>query len=94
MNALLNPTSPATDLPVHGHLINGQHVADAVRMQDVWNPSTGAVGSRVAIAGKATVEAAIAAAQAAAIPGLLGRRSIARATLPAVTETACRNAEA
>ncbi len=65
MNALLNPTSPATDLPVHGHLINGQHVADAVRMQDVWNPSTGAVGSRVAIAGKATVEAAIAAAQAA-----------------------------
>lgn len=60
-------TSPnsANDLPITGHLINGQPVEDAVRVQDVWNPSLGAVGSRVAIASKETVEDAIAAAQAA-----------------------------
>ena len=63
MNAVLDTTTD--DLPVTGHLIGGKTVTDAKRLQDVWNPSTGAVGSRVAIAGKATVEAAIAAAQAA-----------------------------
>ena len=66
MNAVLDTPATGTDaLPVTGHLIGGKTVTDAKRLQDVWNPSTGAVGSRVAIAGKATVEAAIAAAQAA-----------------------------
>jgi len=48
-----------------GHLINGKNVPDAARTQDVFNPSTGEVAKQVALASKATVEEAIAAAQAA-----------------------------
>ena len=48
-----------------GHLINGQIIEDAARLQDVYNPSTGAVSKQVALASKATVEQAIAAAEAA-----------------------------
>lgn len=48
-----------------GHLINGAIVTDGTRTQDVFNPSTGEVARQVALAGKATVEEAIAAAQAA-----------------------------
>ena len=31
-----------------GHLINGQIVSDATRLQDVFNPSTGEVSKQVA----------------------------------------------
>ncbi|OXY80856.1 CoA-acylating methylmalonate-semialdehyde dehydrogenase [Oceanimonas doudoroffii] len=48
-----------------GHLINGTIVNDNGRTQDVYNPSTGEVSKQVALASKATVEEAIAAAQAA-----------------------------
>jgi len=48
-----------------GHLINGQIVSDATRLQDVYNPSTGEVSKHVALASTATVEQAIAAAEAA-----------------------------
>ncbi|ROQ24363.1 CoA-acylating methylmalonate-semialdehyde dehydrogenase [Gallaecimonas pentaromativorans] len=48
-----------------GHLINGQPRMDAARTQDVFNPATGKVEKKVALAPKATVEEAIAAAQAA-----------------------------
>jgi malonate-semialdehyde dehydrogenase (acetylating)/methylmalonate-semialdehyde dehydrogenase len=48
-----------------GHLINGQIVNDAARLQDVYNPSTGEVSKQVALASKATVEQAITAAAAA-----------------------------
>ena len=48
-----------------GHLINGQVVTDAARVQDVFNPATGEASKQVALASKATVEEAIAAAQAA-----------------------------
>ncbi|CUB04492.1 CoA-acylating methylmalonate-semialdehyde dehydrogenase [Marinomonas fungiae] len=48
-----------------GHLINGQLVSTAQRMQDVFNPATGEVSKQVALAPKETVEDAIAAAQAA-----------------------------
>jgi malonate-semialdehyde dehydrogenase (acetylating)/methylmalonate-semialdehyde dehydrogenase len=48
-----------------GHLINGQMMADSERTQDVFNPATGEVSKRVALASKATVEAAIDHAQAA-----------------------------
>jgi len=48
-----------------GHLINGSRVAGEGRTQDIFNPSTGEVGSQVSLASKATVEEAIAAAQAA-----------------------------
>lgn len=48
-----------------GHLINGQIVNDAARLQDVYNPSTGEVSKQVALAAKTTVEQAIAAAEAA-----------------------------
>ncbi|TIH06853.1 CoA-acylating methylmalonate-semialdehyde dehydrogenase [Pseudomonas leptonychotis] len=48
-----------------GHLINGQIVNDAARLQDVYNPSTGEVSKQVALASKSTVEQAISAAEAA-----------------------------
>ena len=48
-----------------GHLINGTMVTDTDRVQDVYNPATGSVSKQVALASKATVEEAIAAAQAA-----------------------------
>ncbi|EKE75851.1 CoA-acylating methylmalonate-semialdehyde dehydrogenase [Gallaecimonas xiamenensis] len=48
-----------------GHLINGQPRIDAARTQDVFNPATGKAEKKVALAPKATVEEAIAAAQAA-----------------------------
>ena len=48
-----------------GHLINGQLNNDHTRTQPVYNPSTGEQSKQVAIAGKATVELAIAAAEAA-----------------------------
>ncbi|NRH29897.1 CoA-acylating methylmalonate-semialdehyde dehydrogenase [Pseudomonas sp. MS19] len=48
-----------------GHLINGQLITDAERLQDVFNPSTGEADKQVALASKATVEQAIAAAEAA-----------------------------
>lgn len=48
-----------------GHLINGSISQAAVRTQDIYNPSTGKVSKQLALASKATVEEAIAAAQAA-----------------------------
>ncbi|MBS7661977.1 CoA-acylating methylmalonate-semialdehyde dehydrogenase [Pseudomonas lalucatii] len=48
-----------------GHLINGKIIDAAARLQDVYNPSTGEVSKQVALASKATVEQAIAAAEAA-----------------------------
>src|SRR5690554_500594 len=48
-----------------GHLINGARVDRQERSQDLYNPSTGEVKGRVSLASKATVEEAIAAAQAA-----------------------------
>lgn len=48
------------------HYINGQRVAgNSGRMQDVFNPATGAVSGRVDLASVAEVELAIAAAKAA-----------------------------
>ncbi|MHA6963939.1 CoA-acylating methylmalonate-semialdehyde dehydrogenase [Zobellella denitrificans] len=52
-------------MKIIGHLINGAIVTDGTRTQDVFNPSTGEVAKQVALAGKARVEDAIAAAQAA-----------------------------
>ena len=48
-----------------GHLINGQLIDTTERTQDVFNPSNGEVSKQVALASKATVEEAIAAAQSA-----------------------------
>jgi len=48
-----------------GHFINGRVVADLDRTQDVFNPATGEVARKVALASGATVEQAIAAAEAA-----------------------------
>lgn len=48
-----------------GHLINGQIVQDCERSQPVYNPSTGEISKQVGLASKATVEEAIATAQAA-----------------------------
>ncbi len=48
-----------------GHFINGEMVADTNRPEPVTNPATGQVTRHVAMASKATVEEAIAAAEAA-----------------------------
>jgi malonate-semialdehyde dehydrogenase (acetylating) / methylmalonate-semialdehyde dehydrogenase len=48
-----------------GHLINGQTVSDHTRTQPVFNPAKGQSTKEVALAGKKTVEQAIAAAEAA-----------------------------
>ncbi len=48
-----------------GHLINGEVCTDAARTQDVFNPATGQVARKVALASVETVEQAIASAQAA-----------------------------
>ena len=53
-------------MQVVGHMINGsQFQGQGDRTQDVFNPATGAVTKKVALASKNTVEEAIAAAQAA-----------------------------
>ncbi len=48
-----------------GHLINGEIVIEGNRSQDVFNPATGEATKQVDLASKATVEQAIAAAEAA-----------------------------
>ena len=48
-----------------GHLIDGRTVADTARTQALFNPATGQVSAHVALAGKATVEQAIASAEKA-----------------------------
>ena len=48
-----------------GHYISGQQVAGKYRAQDVFNPATGAVTGRVALADGMVVDAAVAAAHAA-----------------------------
>ena len=48
-----------------GHLINGEIVIEGSRSQDVFNPATGEATKQVDLASKATVEQAIAAAEAA-----------------------------
>lgn len=52
-------------MQVLGHYINGKRVSDSNRPGPVYNPATGIVSRHVAMAGKSTVEGAIAAAQAA-----------------------------
>ncbi|WP_257279727.1 CoA-acylating methylmalonate-semialdehyde dehydrogenase [Endozoicomonas sp. ISHI1] len=48
-----------------GHLINGSEVNDDIRHQAVYNPATGQAEKQVALASKARVEEAVAAAEAA-----------------------------
>jgi malonate-semialdehyde dehydrogenase (acetylating)/methylmalonate-semialdehyde dehydrogenase len=52
-------------LPLIQHLIDGKLVAGGSRQQDVFNPATGQAEKRLLLADKATVEQAIASAQAA-----------------------------
>ena len=52
-------------MTVVSHVIAGRHVEDSGRTQAVYNPATGEVIRHVALASRATVEQAIAAAQAA-----------------------------
>ena len=48
-----------------GHFISGHSVAGKNRVQDVFNPATGAVTGHVALASSAEIDAAVASAQAA-----------------------------
>lgn len=52
-------------MSIVGHMINGKNRVDAIRHQDIFNPSTGQVSKQLAIASKATVEEAIEAANTA-----------------------------
>ena len=61
----MNAETEDASLATVGHFINGQIVADDHRPQAVTNPATGTVARQVAMASAATVEEAIAAAQAA-----------------------------
>ena len=68
-----------SDTPVIGHYINGQvHPEAGERFSQVFNPATGAVQARVSLASQATVEQAIAAAQAA-FPAWAAQSSLRRA---------------
>ena len=63
MNARPAENIDAAD--IIGHFINGEDVADSNRPEPVFNPATAEVTRHVAMASKATVEEAIAAAGAA-----------------------------
>lgn len=55
-----------SDAPVVGHYINGQvQDSESPRSSNVFNPATGAVQARVALAEPSTVDAAVASALAA-----------------------------
>ena len=69
-----------TILPVVGHFIDGTNVADDGRRQSVYNPAQGTVVREVALASKATVKEAIAAA-AAAFPAWRNTPPIKRARI-------------
>ena len=63
MNA--RPSSKIDTANILGHFINGNEVSDDNRPEPITNPATGRVTRHVAMASKATVEDAIAAAEAA-----------------------------
>ena len=63
MNA--TPASNIDTANLLGHFINGLDVADDNRPEPVYNPATGELTKHVAMASRATVEDAIAAAEAA-----------------------------
>ena len=54
-----------TDLDIAGHWIDGRLERDADRFGDVFDPATGAVQRRIPLADAATVDRAVASAQAA-----------------------------
>jgi len=65
MNTAVPVINDAARTDTVGHLIAGKVMLEAARTQAVYNPATGKATKRVALASRATVEAAIAAAQAA-----------------------------
>jgi malonate-semialdehyde dehydrogenase (acetylating) / methylmalonate-semialdehyde dehydrogenase len=65
MNTVSHVIANQAAVETIGHLIGGKYVLDAERTQPVYNPATGKSSKRVALASRATVEAALAAAQAA-----------------------------
>jgi len=65
MTETMTARETGTETPVVGHFINGRLVADSENTQAVYDPAGGEVVRRVALAGKETVEQAIAAAHAA-----------------------------
>jgi malonate-semialdehyde dehydrogenase (acetylating)/methylmalonate-semialdehyde dehydrogenase len=65
MNTATRVDADRTPIETIGHLIGGKILVDAKRTQPVYNPATGKSSKRVALADRATVEAALAAAQAA-----------------------------
>ena len=61
----LQAAGSTTTLPTIGHLIDGKLVGGGSRMQDVFNPATGRAEKRLLLADAATIELAVASAQAA-----------------------------
>jgi len=60
-----NQFQSMSSLPLVQHLIDGKLVAGGIRTQEVFNPATGAAEKLVQLADAATVENAVASAQAA-----------------------------
>ena len=83
-------TNPVVDLvPTVCHWINGQRVTPAAtRTADVFNPATGRVIARVALAESADVDAAVKAA-AAAFPGWSATPALRRARILARFRELC-----
>jgi malonate-semialdehyde dehydrogenase (acetylating)/methylmalonate-semialdehyde dehydrogenase len=65
MGARQRAEKPASVTGIVGHYINGKCVVDDDRLFDVTNPATGEIVRQVALAGKRTVQEAIAAAASA-----------------------------
>ena len=65
MDAGIPPKSLIKPMSTIGHLINGQRVSGGTRSQPVFNPATGQAIHTLTLADKATVEQAIASAEAA-----------------------------
>ena len=65
MTHTVTATATGTATSVVGHFINGESVVDSADSQAVYDPATGEIVRRVALAGKKTVEQAIAAAHEA-----------------------------
>lgn len=53
------------NLPIVGHLIDGKHITESPRSQEVFNPATGVAEKRVLLADRETVRQAIVSAEKA-----------------------------
>ena len=65
MSSLKSPGVKSAELPILGHYIDGNEVSGGERNYDVFDPATGEINKKVAIADTDTYERAVIAAQSA-----------------------------